>query len=183
VLLFLLGYSGFTLVLIIIYMSDSAVKDEVMEEVSKKKDSISKSKPDQSADARGKMKVQSAVEKLYRAKDDLRDVKNALKAWKVTSERLEELRKVKKEIGDEFKEEKERIEREHAQDADYNTLREEKLDKEEQIALSKRDLRVALEKETIEKGMAEIEVEVDGHPVKLQTQVKVELYFNGVEEK
>jgi hypothetical protein len=172
-------------------MSNATMKDEVAVE---KKDVISKSKPDhasleelrtvgQSSDERGKIKVKAAVEKLYRAKDDLRDVKNALKAWKVTSERLEELRKVKKEIGDEFKEEKERIEAEHAQDGDYNKLREEKLDKEEQIALAKQDLRKTLEKETVEKGMAEIEVEVDGHPVKLQTQVKVELYFNGVEEK
>lgn len=152
-------------------------------QVVQKKDVISSSKPDQSSDERGKLKVKVAVEKLYRAKDDLRDVKNALKHFKVTSELLEELRKAKKDIGAQFNEEKERIEAEFSKDGTYNKLREEKLDKEEQIALAKQDLRKSLEKETIANGMAEIEVEVDGMPVKLQTQVRVELYFNGVEEK
>ena len=148
-----------------------------------KKDVISSSKPDQSGEERKVLKVQAAVEKLYRSKDDLRDVKNALKHFKVTSELLEELRKAKKDIGGQFNEEKERIEAEFSKDGTYNKLREEKLDKEEQIALAKQDLRKSLEKETIANGMAEIEVEVDGMPVKLQTQVRVELYFNGVEEK
>lgn len=149
----------------------------------KPQDPISSSKKDQATEARLEVKAQALVERLFHAKDDLKDVKNALKAYKVTSEKLEELKKARKEYSQQIAEEKVRIEAEFQKDKTYNELREKVLDCEEKIAVAKQDLRVALRDKAMKNEFVEIAIEVDGQPVKLQSQVKVALYFNGKEEK
>lgn len=163
-------------------MADTAVQDSKTTQ-NDQKDAISGAKKDQSGDEQGQLKAKALVQKLFNAKDNLKDVKNALKAYKVTSEKLEELAKARKEFTDQINEEKERIEAQFQKDKTYIELREKKLDAEEKIAVAKQDLRVAMLDETIKKQFVEMEVDVNGVPMKLQTQVKVNLYFNGREEK
>lgn len=147
------------------------------------KDAISTSKKDQSGDVRFEAKAQAMVERMFRAKDDLKELKNALKAYKITSEKLEELKKARKEFTDQINDEKDAIEAGFQKDKTYNELREKVLDCEEKIAVSKQDLRVLLKEKAKETEFFEMEFEVNGIPFKLQSQAKVALYFNGKEEK
>jgi len=96
--------------------TDAVLETDVQVETDKKKDSISENKKDQSTVARLELKAQALVERMFRAKDDLKDVKNALKAYKVTSEKLEELKKARKEFTQQINEEKDRIEAECQKD-------------------------------------------------------------------
>lgn len=147
------------------------------------KDAISTSKKDQGSDMRFEAKAQAMVERMFRAKDDLKELKNALKAYKITSEKLEELKKARKEFTDQINDEKDAIEAGFQKDKTYNEIREKVLDAEEKIAVSKQDLRVLLKEKAKETEFFEMEFEVNGIPFKLQSQAKVALYFNGKEEK
>lgn len=153
---------------------------EVQSEV---KDPISASKKDLGDGVRFEAKAQAMVERMFRAKDDLKEVKNVLKAYKVTSEKMEELKKARKEFTDQINDEKERVEAEFQKDKTYNELREKVLDCEEKIAVSKQDLRVLLKEKAMDNEFFEMEFDVNGIPFKLQSQAKVALYFNGKEEK
>jgi rRNA maturation endonuclease Nob1 len=130
-----------------------------------------------------KIQAQALVEKLFRAKEDLKAIKDALKDYKISSEKLEELKKSRKVYSQQISDEKMKIEEKMNKDKAYLELREKTLDQEEKIAVSKQDLRVLLRAEALEKGMVEMEFDVNGQPVKLQSQAKVALYFNGREEK
>jgi len=147
------------------------------------KDAISSSKKDQGSDMRFEAKAQALLERMFRAKDDMKEFKNALKAYKVTSEKMEELKKARKEFTDQINDEKERIEAEFQKDKTYNELREKVLDCEEKIAVSKQDLRILLKEKAMENEFFEMQFDINGIPFKLQSQAKVALYFNGKEEK
>ena len=169
-------------------MSDeTAVQDDVqVEETSQEEaastDSISQSKKELSG-LPIKDQAQMHVERMFRAKDELKDLKNALKAYKVTSESMEELQKTRKELTQQINDEKDRIEAEFQQDKTYNELREKVLDAEEKIAVAKQDLRTILREEAMKSDFVEMQFEVNGIPFKLQSQAKVAIYFNGKEEK
>ncbi|MDF2379346.1 MAG: hypothetical protein P1V18_03950 [Candidatus Gracilibacteria bacterium] len=166
-------------------MSDTAVEEQevVQEEEVTEKDPISSSKKDLTGDEKGQLKAKALVHKIFDAKDNMKDVKNALKAYKITSEPLEELKAARKELTQQINDEKDRIEGEFQKDDTYMKLREQKLDAEEKIAVAKQELRIAMMDETLEKQFVEMKLEVNGVPMKLQTQVKVDLYFNGKVEK
>lgn len=165
-------------------MADAAVAhDTDVQEETSSQDPISSKKKELTSDEKGQTKAKALVHKLFEAKDGLKEVKNALKAYKVTSEPLEELKQARKELTQQINDEKDRIEAEFQKDGTYMKLREQKLDAEEKIAVAKQDLRLAMMDETLEKQFVEMKLEVNGVPMKLQTQVKVNLYFNGKEEK
>ncbi len=163
-------------------VQEDVVLDEVQEEVSEQKDKISEKKKDLSGmPIRDQAKMH--VERLFRAKDDQKDVKNALKAYKVTSEKMEELKKARKEFTQQINDEKAKIEEEFQKEPEYNKLREQQLDAEEKMAVAKQDLRVLLREEALKQDFVELKFDVDGIPFKLQSQAKVAIYFNGVEAK
>lgn len=144
---------------------------------------ISASRKDQSTDLKVKMQAQAIVERLFRSKEDLKAIKDALRDYKISSEKLEELKKSRKVFSQQINDEKMKIEEKMNKDKAYIEFREKVLDHEEKIAVAKQDLRVLLRAEALAKGMVEMEFDVNGQPVKLQSQAKVALYFNGKEEK
>ena len=147
-----------------------------------KKNPISQHRKDQ-PDLKLEMKAQAMLERLFSAKENLKDVRDALKAYKVTSDKLEDLKKTRKELTEKINDEKIRIEEQFQKDKTYNELREKVLDCEEKIAVSKQDLKNLLKDQALKGEIVELQLEVNGHPFKLQTQAKVALYFNGKEEK
>ena len=161
---------------------DTAVQDDVQVDEAQASDPISQKKKKLSG-LPIKEQAHNIVERMFRSKDDLKDIKNALKAYKITSEKLEELKKARKEFTQQINEEKDRIEAEFQKDKTYNELREKVLDAEEKIAVTKQDLRVLLKEEALKKDFVEMQFEVNGIPFKLQSQAKVAIYFNGKEEK
>lgn len=144
---------------------------------------ISASRKDQSSNLKIKLQAQALVERLFRSKEDLKAIKDALKDYKISSEKMEELKKSRKVYTQQINDEKMKIEEKMNKDKAYLSLREKVLDHEEKIAVVKQDLRVLLRAEALSKGMVEMEFDVNGQPIKLQSQVKVALYFNGREEK
>lgn len=170
--------------MLIFYMNtDDVLVIEKQLEIDQKTDLISKQKKPTLSEAQLELKAQVLVEKFFRAKDELKDIKNALKAYKVSSEKMEELKKARKEFTQQITDEKDRIEAEFQKDKIYNELREKVLDQEEKIAVAKQDLRIILKEKAMENEFVEIKFEVNGQPFKLQTQAKVAIYFNGKEEK
>ncbi|MDP2691994.1 MAG: hypothetical protein Q8O95_06365 [bacterium] len=163
--------------------TDDVLVIEKQLEIDQKTDLISKQKKPTLSEAQLELKAQVLVEKFFRAKDELKDIKNALKAYKVSSEKMEELKKARKEFTQQITDEKDRIEAEFQKDKIYNELREKVLDQEEKIAVAKQDLRIILKEKAMENEFVEIKFEVNGQPFKLQTQAKVAIYFNGKEEK
>lgn len=130
-----------------------------------------------------KATAEQLVLNLFRGKEELKSVKNALKAYKITSEELEDLKKQRKEFTAMINEEKGRIDVEFQKDPAYNKLREEKLDAEEKIAVAKQEIKTLMKDPTRQKEFVEMSLEIDGNPIKLQTQLSLKLYFNGQEEK
>lgn len=144
---------------------------------------ISASRKDQSSDMKVKMQAQAIVERLFRSKEDLKAIKDALRDYKISSEKMEELKKSRKVFSQQINDEKMKIEEKMNKDKAYIEFREKALDHEEKIAVAKQDLRILLRAEALEKGTVEMEFDVNGELVKLQSQAKVALYFNGREEK
>jgi len=161
---------------------DTANRDDVQVMEASASDPISKKKKNLSR-LPLKEQAHSIVQRMFRAKDELKEIKNALKAYKITSEKLEELKQARKEFTQQINEAKDGIEAEFQKDKTYNELREKVLDAEEKIAVSKQDLRVLLKEEALKNDFVEMVFEVDGQPFKLQSQAKVAIYFNGKEEK
>jgi hypothetical protein len=163
-------------------MFDDAVLVDAEMVAEVEEDKISVVRRDQSS-AKSGLKAELIVEKLLRAKDQLKEVKNGLRAYRATNQKIEELNVAKKELTAQINEEKELIESEFAKDPTYNKLREEKLDAEEKIAVSKQDLKLAMLQKVDANGIAELEVQYEGAPLKVQSQVTVQLFVNGKEEK
>lgn len=147
------------------------------------KDPISLGKKDQSSEMQLQFRAQALVERLLRSREEVKELKNALKAYKVTSEKLDTLKKARKKYTEEINDEKALIEGRFQKDKTYNELREKVLDHEEKIAVSKQDLRILLREQALKNEFVELTLEVDGQPLKLQSQAKVALYLNGKEEK
>jgi primase-polymerase (primpol)-like protein len=164
-------------------MSDETAVQEEVEKAEKKVSDPISAKKKSLAGLPVREQAQMHVERMFRAKDELKEIKNALKAYKVTSEKMEELKKARKEFTQQINEEKDRVEAEFQKDKTYNELREKVLDQEEKIAVSKQDLRVILRDEAMKNEFFELQFEVNGIPFKLQSQAKVAIYFNGKEEK
>lgn len=148
-----------------------------------KKDPISSKRKEQHHDVKLEMKAQAMLERLFSAKENLKDVRDTLKAYKVTSDKFEDLKKTRKELTEQINDEKIRIEEQFQKDKTYNELREKVLDCEEKIAVAKQDLKNLLKEQALKGEIVELQLEVNGQPFKLQTQAKVALYFNGKEEK
>jgi hypothetical protein len=167
-------------------MSDDAVlvDEEVVvdEAINSEKDSISVVRREQSAGKSG-LKAEVIIDKLLKGKDHLKEVKNGLRAYRVTNLKIEELSAAKKELTAQINDEKGLVETEFAKDPTYNKLREEKLDAEEKIAVAKQELKVVMLQQVDSNGIAEVEVQYEGAPLKVQSQVTVQLFVNGKEEK
>jgi len=126
-------------------------------------------------------KAQQLVLDMFEAKEDIKDVKNALKAYKIASPEMESLKAKRKELNQMIAEEKERIER--GFDPTYNELREQLLVAQEKHAIAKQAIKVALMDPARDKDFVEMDFRVKGMPVKIQAQLSLKLFSNGKEEK
>jgi len=127
-------------------------------------------------------RVQQFALQLFDAKDELRDVKNTLKLYKLESEKLSKLKEYKKKLNAEWKEEKLRLETEFQEDPAYNKLREKQLDAKEKVAISKQYLKTLLIGEAKQNDNVSLEVYVHGKQIKIQAQLTLKLFANGVPE-
>ena len=127
-------------------------------------------------------KVEQLALDIFEAKRKRKEVNRELKAYKITSEKLEELKKARKQYNDQIKEEKERIEEEFKKDETYNELREEKESSEETIANSKLELKILLTGEAKNSGSVKYEVDVHGQKLQIYAQLSLGLFLDGKQE-
>ena len=127
-------------------------------------------------------KVEQLALNLFEAKKKRKEVNKELKAYKITSEKLEELKKARRQYNEQIKEEKERIEGEFQKDETYNGLREEKESSEETIANSKLELKILLTGEAKNSGSVKYEVDVHGQKLQIYAQLSLDLFLDGKQE-
>lgn len=117
---------------------------------------------------------------VIKIKEKLADAKTVLKDYKIVSDRLTELKKVKKELQEQIKEEADRIEDEFYSDPTYEKAKNDQLTFKNQLKEKTSELKVKL----AEKHQKKMEFVTDdrivaGEQLKLQLEFKSNLYING----
>ncbi len=127
--------------------------------------------------------IEKMLQELLAIKEKLEDAKVILKDFKVRSERLTELKKAKKELGEQMDEEKDRIEGEFYEDKDYEKSKNDELTYKNQIKEKNSELRHAMAQVNVDQQLSTYEYNIKGEPLKMQVERVVKVYINGREEK
>lgn len=127
--------------------------------------------------------IEKLLQELLATKDKLEDAKAILKDFKVRSERLTQLKKAKKELGEQMDEEKDRIESEFYEDKDYEQSKNDELTYKNQIKEKNSELRQAMAQVNVDQQLYTYEYNIKGEPLKMQVERVVKVYINGKEEK
>lgn len=116
-------------------------------------------------------------------REKLEDAKTILKGFKVRSEKLTQLKKAKKELGEQIDEEKDRIENEFYSDKDYETSKNDELTFKNQLREKNAELRQAMAQVNVNQQLSTYEYNIKGEPLKMQVERVVKVYINGREQK
>jgi len=127
--------------------------------------------------------IEKMLQELLAMKEKLEDAKVILRDFKVRSERLTELKKAKKELGEQMEEEKNRIEGEFYEDKDYEQSKNDQLTYSNQIKEKNAELRHAMAQVNVDQQLSTYEYNIKGEPLKMQVERVVKVYINGREEK
>lgn len=127
--------------------------------------------------------IEKLLQELIGIKEKLADAKAILKHYKMQSVRLSELKKAKKELGEQIDEEKDRIESEFYEDKDYEQSKNDELTYKNQIKEKNTELRHAMAQVNVDQQLSTYEYNIQGEPIKMQVERVVKVYLNGKEEK
>jgi len=127
--------------------------------------------------------VEKLLQELMNIKDKLADAKVILKDFKVRSERLTQLKRAKKELGEQIDEEKDRIEGEFYEDKDYEKSKNDELTYKNEIKEKNAEIRQAMSLVNVDQQLSTYEYNIKGEPIKMQVERVVKVYINGREEK
>ena len=127
--------------------------------------------------------IEKLLQELIDIKEKLADARAILKDFKVRSEKLTQLKKAKKELGEQIDEEKERIESEFYEDKDYEQSKNDELTYKNQIREKNAELRQAMAQVNVDQQLSTYEYNIKGEPLKMQVERVVKVYINGREEK
>ena len=127
--------------------------------------------------------VEKLLQELIELKEKLEDAKVILKDFKVRSEKLSQLKKAKKEIGEQIEEEVDRIESEFYEDKDYEQSKNDELTYKNQIKEKNAELRQAMAQLNVDQQLSTYEYNIKGEPMKMQVERVVKVYLNGREQK
>jgi len=127
--------------------------------------------------------IEKMLQELLAIKEKLEDAKVILRDFKVRSERLTELKKAKKELGEQMDEEKDRIESEFYEDKDYEQSKNDELTYKNQMKEKNSELRQVMAQVNVDQQLSTYEYNIKGEPLKMQVERVVKVYINGREEK
>jgi hypothetical protein len=116
-------------------------------------------------------------------KNKLEDAKAILKHFKIKSERLTQLKRAKKQLGEQIEEEKKSIEDEFLSDSDYETASNDELTLKNQIKEKSSELRETMAKVNTDQLLSTYDYNIKGEALKMQVERVVKVYINGKEEK
>ncbi len=127
--------------------------------------------------------IETLLQALMKKKEKLDDAKAILKHYKIRSERLTDLMKAKKELSDQIKDEKDRIESEHYEDKDYEQAKNDELTYKNEIKEQSAELRQVMATVDTDQSVSTYDYNIKGEKVKMQVERNVKVYINGKEER
>lgn len=127
--------------------------------------------------------IEKLLEEIFQIKGKLEDAKAILKHYKIKSEKLTDLMKVKKELAEQISEEKDRIENEYYEDKDYETSKNDELTYKNQIKEKTAELKQLMAEVDTSQKVSTYDYNIRGEKLKMQVERTVKVYFNGKEEK
>lgn len=127
--------------------------------------------------------IEKLLEEIFQIKGKLEDAKAILKHYKIKSEKLTDLMKVKKELAEQISEEKDRIENEYYEDKDYETSKNDELTYKNQIKEKTAELKQLMAEVDTSQKISTYDYNIRGEKLKMQVERTVKVYFNGKEEK
>ena len=127
--------------------------------------------------------IEKLLEQILQLKSKLEDTKAVLKHYKIKSDKLNELTKVKKELAEQIAEEKDRIEGEYYEDKDYETAKNDELTYKNQIKEMTAELKQLMAEVDVNQKISTYDYNIRGEKLKMQVERTVKVYLNGKEEK
>lgn len=127
--------------------------------------------------------IENTLVELVELKDKLASAKAVLRGYKVTSERLTQLKRAKKDIGDQIAEEKRSVEDEFLEDKDYETAANDELTLKNKIKEKNGELRQTMAQVDKGQDLSTYEYNIKGETLKMQVQRVVKIFINGKEER
>jgi hypothetical protein len=136
-------------------------------------------KTEQHAEAPEQVQIQKLLDGIAEKKQKLEDAKIILKSYKIKSDRLDDLKSAAKELREQIKEEKDRIEDEFYEDKDYEQAKNDELTYKNEIKENTGELSAILHKKYKAPDLQTEDHTVNGEMVKLQLQFVPDIYLNG----
>lgn len=126
--------------------------------------------------------IKQALQEIKKLKEELRDIKKDIREEeKIDSPEYLELEKAFKDLKKQVKDFKDQWMLEMQSDENYNKLREIRLKKEENIADANEKLFAMISKLPLKP--ADMSLETDQGPLRIQIMPEMRLYLNGREER
>ncbi len=127
--------------------------------------------------------IETLLLKITELKDKYQDAKVVLKSYKMKSEKLTQLKRVKKDLNDQIDEEKRSIEDGFLEDKDYEQASNDELTLKNQIKEKNAELRETMAKVNKGQDLSSYDYNIKGEPMKVQVERVVKVYINGSEQK
>jgi len=127
--------------------------------------------------------VETLLVKVTELKEKYANAKEVLKSYKVKSERLTQLKRANKDLREQINEEKKNIEDEFLEDKDYEEATNDELTLKNQIKEKNAELRQAMAQINKGQDLSTYDYNIKGEPIKLQVERVVKVYINGKEQK
>ena len=127
--------------------------------------------------------IEKLLEIILQKKSKLEDAKAILKHYKLKSDKLTDLMKVKKELAEQIAEEKDRLENEFYEDKDYETAKNDELTYKNQIREKTAELKQVMAEVDVNQKVSTYDYNIKGEKLKMQVERTVKVYLNGKEEK
>jgi len=127
--------------------------------------------------------IEKMLVELMELKDKLQNSREILRGYKITSEKLTQLKRVKKELNEQIEEEKKNIEDGFLDDKDYETAANDELTLKNQIKEKNAELRQTMTQVNRNQDLSTYDYNIKGEQVKMQVQRIVKVYINGKEQK
>lgn len=127
--------------------------------------------------------IENLLTELVELKDKIASAKEILRSYKIRSERLTQLKRAKKDLNEQLEEEKKNIEDEFLEDKDYEQASNDELTLKNQIKEKNAELRQTMAQVNVGQQLSTYDYNIKGEPLKMQVERVVKVYINGKEEK
>ena len=133
--------------------------------------------------AQEEKQIELMLERIEEKKLKLMDVKYTLKHYKIQSDRLDSLKKAKKELHEQVKEEEKKIEDLFYKDADFEKAKNDELTLKNEIKESVGELKQIIKNKHKVSAIVTEEYLANSQQLKLQLDFSPKVYINGKELK